>query len=418
VAKQSSLSIQRSFLLNAIINVGNSLKKVRLDPFRINSDTIITKARKKANFTSPLPLAEEGLRRLVHSVNNEGKTNTFGSLAVKTLLEKSLYQRYMVEHELARNPEIEKQEIKEPVFIIGMPRTGTTIFHALLNKDPNHRSPLAWECLLPYPAPTPETFDDNDQINAVRKDFDQLFKLVPDFLKKHYMAVDSPQECLSITALNFTSFQPSVQLYLPSYMDWFFNESDMLGNMKFHKRFLQYLQSGGVKAERWLLKTPVHMMRLKELFEVYPDAKIIMTHRHPENVVASTASLISSVRSLYSDHEDPVRTGHEQAKLWSQYFTRFLESRKQLQKEDQIIDLHFEDFVSDQVATAKKIYEKFNWELTDETIEKFNNFLNENPKDKHGAHTYSLDTFGLTKDQINKQYSDYLTFLEQLNTKI
>jgi hypothetical protein len=88
-----------------------------------------------------------------------------------------------------------------------------------------------------------------------------------------------------------------------------------------------------------------------------------------------------------------------------------------LQKEDQIIDLHFEDFVSDQVATAKKIYKKFNWKLTDETIEMFNNFLNENPKDKHGAHTYSLDTFGLSNEQINMQYTDYLTFLKQLNTK-
>ncbi len=94
----------------------------------------------------------------------------------------------------------------------------------------------------------------------------------------------------------------------------------MLETMKFHKRFLQYLQSGGVKSERWLLKTPVHLMRLPEIFEVYPDAKIIMTHRPPEFVVASTASLISSVRSLYSNNEDPKRTGQEQADLWSLYF--------------------------------------------------------------------------------------------------
>jgi len=404
-------------MLNAINNVGSTLRKVRLNPFRISADAIISKARKKANYTNALPHAEEGLRRLVHSVNTEGKPNTFGAIAVKTLLEKTLFQRYMVELELARNPEIEKQEIREPVFIIGMPRTGTTIFHALLNKDPNHRSPLAWECLLPYPAATPIKFHDNDQIKAVRKDFDQLFMLVPDFLKKHYMAADEPQECIGITALNFTSFQPSAQLYLPSYMDWFFNESDMLDTMRFHKRFLQYIQSGGMKAERWLLKTPVHLMRLKEIFEVYPDARIIMTHRHPENVVASTASLISSVRSLYSDNEDPVRTGHEQANTWSLYFKRFLESRKSLNKENQIIDLHFEDFVSDQVATAKKIYKKFNWQLTDDTIEKFNEFLKENPKDKHGAHIYSLDTFGLTTEIINQQYADYLSFLEQLKNK-
>ncbi|MCD4729707.1 MAG: sulfotransferase, partial [Bacteroidales bacterium] len=272
-------------------------------------------------------------------------------------------------------------------------------------------------CLLPYPAATPETFRNNDQLKTVTKEFGHLFKLVPDFLTKHYMAADSPQECLGITALDFNSFQPSAQLYVPGYMDWFFHRSDMLGTMKFHKRFLQYLQSGGVKSDRWLLKTPVHLMRLPEIFEVYPDARIIMTHRHPEEVVASTASLISSVRSLYSDTEDPMRTGREQAELWSLYFKKFLESRKSLKKEDQIIDLQFEDFVKDQIGTVRKIYDRFNWSLSDVALKNFSSFLEKNPKDKNGKHIYSLEIFGLNKDNINHQYRDYLAFLEELKNK-
>ena len=112
---------------------------------------------KKANFEGALPQAEEGLHELVQSINEEGKPNTFGSIAIKALLERTLYGRYKIEQELANNPQIEKEEIKQPVFIIGMPRTGTTILHALMSEDPAHRSPLAWECLLPYPASTPET---------------------------------------------------------------------------------------------------------------------------------------------------------------------------------------------------------------------------------------------------------------------
>ena len=88
-----------------------------------------------------------------------------------------------------------------------MPRTGTTILHALMHQDPDHRSPLAWECLLPHPVPTPETYTANTAIDTITKEFDQFFKLVPDFKQKHYMEPNSPQECIGINALDFNSFQ-------------------------------------------------------------------------------------------------------------------------------------------------------------------------------------------------------------------
>jgi len=203
-------------------------------------------------------------------------------------------------------------------------------------------------------------------------------------------------------------------LYVPSYMDWFAHRADRLATMRFHKRFLQYLQSGGVKSERWLLKTPVHLMRLNELFEVYPDARIVMTHRSPANIVTSTASLISSVRSLYSDFEDPVRTGHEQLGIWSLYFERFIESRKKLNKEDRFIDLKFEDFIDNQIEVVKKIYDKFNWQLSEETVLKFENFLKENPREKNGLHLYEMKDFGLTKELVNSKFEHYNKFLNQL----
>ncbi len=413
--KQPGLHIRRTSMLKGINGFGKTLKKIGLDPFKLDADAIIAKARKRAGFDGPMPgHTETGMRILIKSIKEEGGANPFGALAAKTLFERTLYGRFKMEQVLAANPDIEKAEIKEPVFIIGMPRTGTTILHAMMHEDPANRSPLAWECLLPYPAPKPETFEDNDQIKRVTKDFEQLFKLVPDFQLKHYMTADSPQECLSINALDFNSFQPTAQFYLPSYMDWFHNRADKLETMRFHKRFLQYLQSGGVKSERWLLKTPVHLMRLPELFEVYPDARIIMTHRHPAKVVASTASLISSVRSLYGDHEDPIRTGHEQAEIWSMYFERFMESRKKLNKEDQIIDLKFDDFVKDQIGVVKKIYDRFDMHLSDEALAKFKHFLDQNPKDKKGVHVYTLVDFGLKEEEINRQYAHYIDFINEL----
>ncbi len=415
IINQPGLHIKRTSVLKGINGFGKVLKNIGLDPFRLDADTIIDKARKRADFFGPMPgNTEMGIYKLISSIKEEGKPNPFGALAAKILFERTLYGRFKIEQVMAKNPGIEKIEIKEPVFIIGMPRTGTTILHATMHKDPAHRSPLAWECLLPYPAPTHGNYNDNPQLKRVAKDFEQLFKLVPDFQLKHYMTADSPQECLAINALDFNSFQPAAQFYIPSYMNWFVYESDQLGTMRFHKRFLQYLQSGGVKSERWLLKTPVHLMRLPELFEVYPDARIIMTHRHPAKVVASTASLLSSVRSLYSDNEDPARTGYEQAELWNLFFERFMDSRKKLGKEDQIIDLKFDDFVSDQIGTIQRIYDRFNWNLSEEAFNGFKHFLKQNPKDNKGVHVYSLEDFGLTEEYINREYASYIEYLEQL----
>jgi len=414
LAKQPTLSVQRTSMLNFINGTGKIFKKVGINPFKLDADAIIIKAKKKAGYNKQLIQAETGLRELIHSINTEANTNPFGSLAIKGLLERTLYGRYKIEQTLAENPEIELSEIEQPVFIIGMPRTGTTILHALIYEDPVHRAPLAWECLLPYPPPTPENFRDNDQLKTVTKEFGQLFKLVPDFLRKHYMAADSPQECLGINAFDFNSFQMSAQAYIPTYMDWFAHEADRLQTMRFHKRFLQFLQSGGVKGERWLLKSPVHLMRLPELFEVYPDARIIMTHRHPNKIVASTASLMSSVRSLYSDSEDPVRTGHEQAEIWSLYFKRFMESRQKLNKEDQIIDLKFDDFAEDQMSVVQQIYTRFGWSLSGEAVRNFKQFLVENPREKNGLHGYTLEKFGLTENGIKEQFGSYIDFLDQL----
>jgi len=409
------IAIQRSSMLNTINIVGNVFRKVGLDPFKLDTKKIISKSVKQADYYGDIPEnISLGLEVLIDSIKREARVNPFGSLAMKGLLERTLYGRLKMEQVISANPSITKTSIKEPLFIVGMPRTGTSILHALLHEDEAHRSPLAWECLIPYPVPVPETRDDNPSLNVIKKEFGQLFKLVPDLRKKHYMEYDAPQECIGINMLDFNSFQVLAQLNVPTYLDWFMNHADRLGTMRFHKRFLQYMESGGIKSERWLLKTPIHMMRMKELFEVYPDAKVIMTHRHPSKVVPSAASLISSVRSIYSNYEDVEKSGLEQCKMWSDCINRFLRDRKELGKEDQIIDLKFEDFVGDQMGSVKKIYQKFNWNLTKDSESNMMKFLAANPKDKHGVHNYSLEHFGLNEEIINQEYKDYIKTLEKL----
>ena len=412
----SPIAIEHSTTLKAINTVGALVEGCGIRLFELDRHRILAKAAETTGHAYADDGLTEGLDRLIASVKANARLNAFGKFAFKTLIQRMADARFKVEKAIAERPEILDDPITEPLFIIGMPRSGTSILQALLNQDAAHRSPLSWECLLPHPAPTPESYRHNDRIDTIRTEFDQLFKLVPDFRKKHYMEADSPQECVGVMALNFTSFQYMAQAYLADYSEWFLETADQAANFRWHRRFLQFLQSGGVRTSRWLLKSPVHLMRLQALFDVYPDARIIMTHRHPAYVVPSLASLISSTRSLYSNHEAVERSGHEQLRLWARYFERFLEDRQRLNREDQIVDVLFDDFVVDQMAVVRRIYERFGWRLDAGSAGRMEAFLRQEAKDKHGKHDYSLEMIGVKPAEVETHYRPYLDFLGELDT--
>lgn len=406
-----SIRIRQPVALKVVNRVGAVVRRCGLKPFALATERMLENARRASGFEVRDPMFREGLERLVHGLETHARLTTFGRLAARGTVQRSADSRSRVESALAEHPEIGDESIRAPVFIVGMPRTGTTILHALLHLDRNHRAPLSWECLLPHPAPAPEDHDDNERIEAVRREFDQIFRLVPDFKRKHYMTADSPQECVGITALNFASFQYLVMAYLPEYHDWFVH-ADQAANLRWHRRFLQFMQSGGIRTHRWLLKSPVHLMRLRALFEVYPDARIIVTHRHPASVVPSVASLISSMRSFYSDHEDTLRTGREQLLIWADYFARFLRDRRKLDREDQMVDVFFDDFAKNQMAAVDSIYSRFGWQLRPEDRARMEQLLKRERRGKHGVHKYSLGQIGVTRPELDNRYAHYLDFLE------
>ena len=406
-----SIRIRQPVALKAVNRVGAVARRCGLKPFQLTPEGILEKARQASGFELRDPMFLEGLERLVHGLETHARLSTFGRLAARGTVQRSADSRSRVERALSEHPGIEDEQVRAPVFIVGMPRSGTTILHALLHLDRDHRAPLSWECLLPHPAPRPEDHEENERIETVRKEFDQIFRLVPDFRRKHYMTADSPQECIGITALNFTSFQYVAMAWLPEYLDWF-AKADQVQNLRWHRRFLQFLQSGGVPSRRWLMKSPVHLMRLRPLFEVYPDARVIVTHRHPVDVVPSVGSLISSMRSFYSDHEDTPRTAREQLLTWADYFARFLHDRRELDREEQMVDVFFDDFVKDQMSVVDAIYARFGWNLRPEDRRRMERFLQQERRGKHGVHEYSLDQMGTTRAEIEREYAHYLNFLE------
>jgi len=409
----SEYYVRRSVPFTLINTVGNGLRALGLQWPRLDAGHLFRKARERTGIELELPAVREHLDRLLQSLEQEARPNTFGRLAAQNFISRMLAGRLRMEDHLRRHPEItEREEIRKPVFIIGLPRTGTTILHALLAQDPANRSPRCWECLEPYPVPRPETYETDPRIEQVRSEFDQFFKLIPDFQKMHHMGATTPQECISIHALDLQSYQFLAQYNLPSYLEWL-NTKDMDDQYRFHKRVLQYLQSGGVRGERWLLKTPVHLPYLKNLFRVYPDAQIIMTHRHPYKIVASVSSLMSSVRSVYTDHPDVAATAREQLEMWSSYLNRFVAQRDQhTGKEKQFCDLFFGDFIRDPIAAVKQVYDHFGWTLSKEALSRMQQYMADNPRDKHGRHTYTLDQFGISREEVAAHYKTYIDYLE------
>lgn len=405
------LHINRPFILKAVNRLGALLESTGIRSVRLDAGRILDQAETSTGHALDDPLARTGLETLVTSLNEEANLNLFGRFALRNFLRRTAEARLNVERALSSLDEKTQPEIREPVIIIGMPRSGTTILHALLHFDRNHRAPLSWECLLPFPAPRAEDYESCTREATIRREFEQIFRLVPDFKKKHYMEADSPQECIAITALNFISYQFLAMAYAPTYYEWFMS-ADHSQNLRWHRKFLGFLQSGGVVSPRWLLKSPVHMMRLQAVFDVYPDAKVIATHRDPARVVPSTASLISSMRSLYSDDEDTKRTGREQLSTWSDYLDRFLTDRQRLDKEAQIVDVQFETFNQDQLSVVDSLYERFGWNLHPEDRKRMQQFLDEQPRGKHGVHEYSLEEFGLQPDELKTRFADYFEFLE------
>ena len=402
--------INRPFLLRTVNSLGRVLDSSRVRLVHLNAQEILDRAQLSTGVTLSESVPRTGLERLVNSLNNEAELSPFGRFAIRNFLRRAAESRLKVDGALRSPTGDDQPEIREPVVIVGMPRSGTTILHTLLHLDRNHRAPLSWECLLPYPAPRAEDYESCERVRTIRREFDQIFRLVPDFKKKHYMEADSPQECIGITALNFASYQFLAMAYVPSYFEWFMS-IDHTQNLRWHKAFLGFLQSGGVVSPRWLLKSPVHMMRLSAVFDVYPDAKVIATHRDPAQVVPSTASLISSMRSLYSDGEDTRRTGGEQLSTWSDFLSRFLSDRHRLGKEEQILDVQFDAFKGNQMGVVDSIYERFGWVLHPEDRQRMRQFLAEQPRGKHGVHEYSLEEFDISPKELTTHFADYLDFL-------
>ena len=248
-----------------------------------------------------------------------------------------------------------KSQSPQPIFIVGQPRTGTTILFDLLAQDPELRAPLTWEVDAPCPVPQPETYHDDPRIAQAQASIELSEQIVPGFLAFHPMGALVGQECVRITASEFTSMIYTVQYRLPSYYRWLLYEADHTGAYRFHRIFLQHLQSG--VPGQWVLEIAAHLWQLDKLLAEYPDALIVQTHRDPLNVISSIAALTHHLRRMCSDESNIAECAAQSYEEITVGLDRGMALRDSGAVLDgRVIDVQFADFMKDPWATIRDIY--------------------------------------------------------------
>jgi Sulfotransferase family len=357
-----------------------------------------------------------GLDRVTDGLVNEARLSAIGVEVAYLDIMRALKNRLGVIAWRNQHPEISTKPITAPIFICGQPRTGTTILYNLLAQDPDLRAPLTWEVDEPCPVPQPETYRTDPRIATTQASIELSEQIVPGFLAFHPMGALVGQECVRITASEFTSMIFTVQYRLPSYYRWLLYEADHAGAYRFHRIFLQHLQSG--VPGQWLLKSPAHLWQLDALLAEYPDALIVQTHRDPLNVISSIAALTHHLRRMGSDESNIAECAAQSYEEIVVGLDRGMALRDSgTVPADRVIDVQFTDFMKDPWTTIKGIYQKLGRDLRPDTEQKMRDFLVAHPSDGgHGRYTWSdtgLDA-GEVRDRVRSYQDRYSVPTEQL----
>ena len=390
--------------VTALNTGGRALRRLGADPPSLELDDLLRAAERRAGASDlgAWPI-EEPLERLLESYRREADLTTLGRITVRELLVSLLENLLRLEAERAANPDVERQAIADPVFIIGLPRTGTTHLHGLLSQDPDNRAPLTWEVM--YPAARGTTAAEIDPVRArTRSRLDWANRLAPEFVRIHPIAPDLPQECIAIHAQIFMGIQFHTTHNVPSFQDWFERDSQDLA-YDFHRRLLQHLQAHR-PGSRWVLKAPGHLFGLGALLRRFPNARIVQTHRDPLRAMASMASHATVLRRAFSDNADAREIAADWADRWARALDGFLAVRERAAAA-QFLDIDYEAIETSPLETVERVYAFLGWPLTDRARASMAAFLGANPKDKHGAHRYTLEQFGLDRAELARRFARY-----------
>ncbi|MEU1431220.1 sulfotransferase [Nocardia sp. NPDC005746] len=343
----------------------------------------------------------EALGVLLDSYQRDAGLTEIGSKMSRYFLRGALVARALSEASWKANPAYAETKVTRPIFVTGLPRTGTTALHRLLAADPQHQALEMWLADFPQPRPPRDTWADNPVYQAVDKGFAQHRIENPEFMGVHYMTAAEVEECWQLLRQTVKSISYESLAYLPTYSEWL-RKQDWTDAYTRHKQNLQLIGLGDER--RWVLKNPSHLFALDALMKVYPDALIIQTHRDPVTIVGSSCSLSEQATAGWSTTFVGEKIGSSQLELWSRGLREFNAARARYNP-DQFLDIEFDELRADPFATVEKIYSKFGLDYTDSARSSMTTLDEESKSgDRKPVHKYSLADYGLTEDQVRAEF--------------
>ncbi|MDB5393330.1 MAG: hypothetical protein JWM91_836 [Rhodospirillales bacterium] len=329
---------------------------------------------------------------LVKSLEEEAALNFFGRLMARNDVLNWLKALLGIHAAFKQNPEIADEVIDRPLIIAALPRSGSSILFELLSLDPDLGSPLQWEMMFPYPPPEAATYETDPRIDACQHLITQWGRVAPSFSAIHQMDARLPNECIFAQAACFTSEYFPSQFQVPSYIDFLATRADWEFSYSFHKKVLQVLQWHNPR-KHWLLKAPSHMNYLPTIFKVFPDARVLFTHRDPVVAQASVINLMGTLFWIRSDKPMEIKAfaGMLSPEAMAYGLNRsidWLESGAI--PRDQCLNSLYADLIGSPVEAVRKVYETAGMPFTEENAQRIRDYLTAKPQGKFGKHQYGM----------------------------
>lgn len=347
---------------------------------------------------------EEGLRLLVDDLASpEAGLTGPGNYFQRGQVKSALVGRLLTQLRFAEHPEHADVPVERPIFVVGLPRTGTTALHRLLNADPRHQGLELWLTEYPQPRPPRETWEQDPVFKAMQAAFSEHHVENPEFMGIHYMDATSVEECWRLLRQTGKSISYESLANVPRYSAWLAGQ-DWTDAYERHRANLQLIGLNDPE-KRWVLKNPSHLAALPALMKVYPDALVVYTHRDPVTSIASACSLSAESTAGHSTTFVGETIGRTQLAMLSRSWRSFMDARPQYDA-SQFVDVDYRSFVEDPVGTTRGIYEAFDLTWTPEAAAAVEEIDRESRSGgRRPSHRYSLEDYGLTEDQVRAAFS-------------
>lgn len=347
----------------------------------------------------------EPLGVLVKALRDEARVSALGLQMTERRLTALLVDRLRLRRLQSENPEILDTDVGVAAVICGLPRTGSTLMHRLLAASPQLTSTLSWECSypLPFPGEGPEA---EIRKEKAKKMMETFLALSPDFGDIHTVVWDGPEEDVILLDRTFTSMSFDSFYWVPTYGIWLrsFDQADAYRELREWLQVLQW-QDKTREGRRWVLKSPHHLMAADTVLDEFDECKIVMTHRSPASAVPSYASMVQATMSQYSDDVDPEQIGRYWSDRLAESLRRFTEVRPR--RPDRFVDVPFEATVTAPVETAARVMGDLGLAVGADDVKAFEDYYDVNQQERHGSHSYTAEDFGLSVEQLERDFSFY-----------